>query len=84
MSYTKGKGGIVKRGIRTSIDWSLVGAELAQDDDCAQVEFFKAFLKECQTYGTRHQTEMQLITISNQLTDEEKDLVQTIGYKGDD
>ena len=71
----------MRAGIRTSIDWSLVGAELAQDDDCAQVEFFKAFLKECQTYGTRHQTEMQLMSINQKLTDEEKELIATIAYK---
>ena len=73
----------MKHGIRTSTDWSLVGAELAQQGDDDQIKFFKSFLKEAQTYGTRHQTEMQLISIAHGLTEDEKELIETICYKGD-
>ena len=71
----------MRKGIRTSIDWSLVGAELAQSDDNDQAEFFKAFVKEAQTYGTHYQTEMQLMSINQKLTNEEKELIATIAYK---
>ena len=70
----------MKHGIRTSTDWALVGAELAKEDDHAQVEFFKSFLKECRTFGTDHQTDMQLMSINEKLTEDEKEMMQTIGY----
>jgi len=70
----------MRRGIRTEIDWSLIGAELAKESDNEQIKFFKAFLAEAKTYGTHHQTEMQLICIGNGLTDTEKEMIQTIGH----
>ena len=71
----------MRYGIRTETDWSLVGAELAKEDDHAQIKFFKAFLKEAQTYGTHFQTEMQLISINKGLTNDEKELAATIAFK---
>jgi len=70
----------MRQGIRTAIDWALVGAELAKEDDHAQVEFFKSFLKECRTFGTDYQTDIQLMSINEKLTDDEKEMMQTIGY----
>ena len=65
----------MKLGIR-EIDWGQVGAMLAQDDDNAQIAFFKAFVKECGIWGTRHQVEMQLAGVNQKLTSEER---QTLG-----
>jgi hypothetical protein len=58
------------------LDWAQIGAMLAVEDDNKQVEFFKAFSKECNSWGTKHQVEMQLAAVNRALTTEEK---QTLG-----
>lgn len=71
----------MKKGIRTSVDWALIGAELAQESDVEQVEFIKAFIKECNSWGTRHQVELQFAFINEKLTDEEKEALSMLSYK---
>jgi hypothetical protein len=71
----------MKKGIRTEVDWALVGAELAQSDDHAQSEFFKAFVKECKSWGTNHQVELQLAFVNDKLTVEEKECLSMLSYK---
>jgi len=70
----------MRHGIRTDVDWSLVGAELAQADDEKQAEFLKAFVKECGTWGTRVQVEYQLAAVNEKLTLEEREVLKMIGY----
>jgi len=67
----------MKFGIK-EIDWKQVGAQLAEENDKEQADFFKSFVKECLTWGTRYQIEMQLIEISNKLTSEEKQILSII------
>lgn len=43
--------------------------------------FFKSFVKECKSWGTHYQIEMQLLGISAELTGEEKEILSTITYK---
>ncbi|MDH4319404.1 MAG: hypothetical protein OEV64_13510 [Desulfobulbaceae bacterium] len=74
----------MKKGIRTSIDWPLVGAELANCGDDEQIDFFKAFVKECKSWGTSHQTEMQLTSISRGLKKEEKEILSALSYIRED
>lgn len=69
----------MKLGIR-DIDFEYVGALLAQSDDVEQAKFFKAFVKECNSWGTRHQVEMQLAGVNHKLTKEEKETLSMIGY----
>ena len=73
----------MKHGIRTEVDWALVGAELANSDDEKQTEFFKSFVKECKGWGTRYQVEFQLAGVNRNLTDEEKEVLSMLGYKGE-
>lgn len=63
-------------------DWSYIGAVLARCSDEEQVEFFKAFLKECRSWGTEHQVEMQLAGVNQKLTDSERDALGMLSYKG--
>jgi len=62
-------------------DWGYVGAKLAQSDDNAQTEFFKRFIKECKTWGTNYQIEMQLLYVRDKLTIEERELLNTLTYE---
>ena len=57
----------------TEIDWEYIGASLAQDDEIAQTKFFRAFVKECKSWGTNYQVESQLAGVNLNLTDEERD-----------
>ena len=61
-------------------DWEYIGAKLAQEDDAEQAKFFKAFLKECKSWGTNHQIEMQLCMINDKLTKEEKETLSMLTY----
>lgn len=63
------------------IDWEYIGALLAQSDDTEQAKFFKTFVKECNSWGTRHQVEMQLAGVNQGLTDDEKETLSMLGYK---
>lgn len=69
----------MKLGIR-DIDFGYVGALLAQSDDVEQTKFFKAFVKECNSWGTQHQVEMQLAGVNQNLTGDERDTLSMIGY----
>jgi len=62
-------------------DWALVGAKLAQADDNDQAVFFKSFVKECLSWGTHYQVELQLAGVNRKLNDGEKDVLGMIGYK---
>ena len=62
-------------------DWSYIGAVLARGGDDEQVEFFKAFLKECRSWGTEQQVEMQLAGVNQKLTDDERDALGMLSYK---
>ena len=70
----------MRLGLR-DIDWEQVGAQLAQGGDDEQAEFFKAFVKECNTWGTRHQVELQLAGVNQKLTTEEKQTLGMIVYE---
>ena len=71
----------MKRGIRTEIDWGLIGAELAQASDDEQSECFKAFVSEMSSFETQWQGNVQFAAIRAKLTSEEK---ETLSQLGDD
>ena len=71
----------MKLGIR-DIDWQYVGALLAQSDDTDQATFFKAFLKECESWGTRLQVEQQLAFVNGKLTSKEREALSMLSYEG--
>ncbi|MEN6321718.1 MAG: hypothetical protein ABFD82_23590 [Syntrophaceae bacterium] len=62
-------------------DWAYIGAVLARGSDDEQATFFKSFLKECSTWGTHHQIEMQLAGVNEKLTNDEKDLLGMLSFK---
>lgn len=63
------------------LDWGYLGALLANQGDDAQVEFLKAFVKECRGWGTRHQVEQQMCYINLKLTSEEREVLSAITYE---
>ncbi len=67
-------------GITTEIDWKHVGAKLANLSDHEQADFFKGFVKECLSWGTRYQAEGQLAHINHKLSEDEKELLSMITY----
>ena len=71
----------MKLGLRKDIDWQYVGAMLARADDNEQVECLKAFVKECNTWGTKFQVECQLAAVNLRLTPEERETLKMIGYE---
>jgi len=64
------------------VEWEYVGAKLAQDDDEAQAKFFKSFIKECLSWGTQYQVELQLAMVNDKLTADEKNVIGMLGYEG--
>jgi len=70
----------MRLGIRKDIDWEYLGAVLAQSDSCDQAVFFKSFVKECLSWGTRLQVETQLSCVNKELTNEERGVLGMIGY----
>lgn len=70
----------MKLGLQ-DIDFAYVGAVLARADDAEQAKFFKAFVKECNTWGTHMQVEMQLAGVNLKLTPEEKETLGMLGYE---
>lgn len=73
----------MKLGLQ-EIEWGYVGARLANEDDHAQAEFFKAFIKECLSWGTRYQAEGQLARINQKLTSDERELLGMLSYNKDE
>jgi len=69
-------------GMFSEIDFKYLGALLARSDDAKQAEFFKAFVKECQSWGTHYQVEKQLAWINHLLTKEEREVLSMLGYEG--
>jgi hypothetical protein len=73
----------MKLGLR-DIDWQQVGAQLAQSSDNEQITFFKAFVKECNSWGTSHQVELQLAVVMGGLTKKERETLAMLGYNEDE
>ena len=71
----------MRLGLR-DIDWGQAGATLANAGDDDQVEFFKAFVKECFGWGTRYQVEFQLSGVNARLTKDERRALSMLGYEG--
>lgn len=71
----------MRKGLQTEIDWAYIGAVLAQEGDVEQAVFFKSFVKECKSWGTNHQVELQLAYVNNKLSDEEKEALAMLSYK---
>lgn len=70
----------MKLGIM-DLDWAQIGAMLAVEGDDEQIKFFKAFVKECNSWGTRHQVEVQLAGVNRALTADERQTLGMIGYE---
>lgn len=66
------------------VDWKHVGAVLANSGSDEQLDFFRSFIKETQSWGTKHQIHMQLAEVNKDLTEEERDIISMLGYQGDD
>ena len=73
----------MKLGLQ-DIEWGYVGARLAGDDDQAQAEFFIAFVRECLSWGTRHQVEIQLAEVNKKLTSDERKLLGMLSYSDEE
>lgn len=61
------------------IDWKVLGALLAEQDDKTQAEFFKCFLAEMDSWPTKYQKDMQLATIGRLLSDAEQEAIMFMG-----
>lgn len=70
----------MRLGITKEIDWEYLGALMARSDAYEQSSFLKSFIKECQSWGTSYQVQMQLTYINKELTDEEKEILSMITY----
>ena len=64
-------------------NWKYIGAVLANSDSGDQLEFFRGFLKECSSWGTRIQVEQQLATVNLELTKEERAALSMLSYDGE-
>lgn len=64
-------------------NWEYIGARLAQSDDINQTAFFKSFVKECLSWGTRYQVECQLAGVNVKLTKKEINILGMLGYEGE-
>lgn len=71
----------MKQGIITKIDWEYIGACLANESEDEQVQFFKAFVMECNSWGTQYQVQTQLAFINGKLTKEERETLSMLSYE---
>ena len=67
-------------GMRKDTDWEYLGALLANEGDVEQAMFLKAFIKECNSWGTHAQVEYQLACINHELTKEERETLSMLSY----
>jgi len=63
-----------------TLNWKLVGAELASMDCKLQAEFFTGFICELMSWDTHMQREMQIIAIEKDMS--EKDVKNFHKYVG--
>ena len=70
----------MKHGLPIELDWSYLGALFATLDDDEQVLFFRAMLKEMETWSTAYQGEKQLAHINDKFTQEEKERLSMLGW----
>ena len=70
----------MKLGMIKEVDWELIGASLANEGDDIQSLFFKALIKELNSWGTSYQVGIQLAGISHKLTKSEKETLSQISY----
>ena len=63
------------------IDWEYIASVLAHEGADKQIPFFKAFVKECLSWGTRYQVEIQLANINSRLSKEEREVLGMIGFE---
>ena len=70
----------MKFGLK-DMDWEYAGALLAHEDDNNQAKFLKSFIKECNSWGTHYQVEMQLAHINHLLTPEERETLSMLSYE---
>lgn len=63
------------------IPWEYFASVLAHRGSDEQLVFFKAFVKECLSWGTRYQVQLQLASVNEKLTTEERELLSMIGYE---
>jgi hypothetical protein len=71
----------MRLGMAENVDWAHIGALLARDDDNSQSTFLKAFIKECNSWGTHYQVEMQFARVNHKLTKEEKEQLSMLSYE---
>ncbi len=65
-------------------DFKYLGAVLARAGDDEQAEFLKAFVAECQSWGTHYQVEYQLASVNSKLTPDEREILKMLGYTEED
>ena len=63
------------------IEWGYIGSVLARQSDVEQTEFFKAFIKECNSWGTEYQVQSQLAMINLKMTDAERETLRMLSIK---
>ncbi len=64
-------------------NWEYIGAKLAQADNKEQTTFFKAFIKECKSWGTNFQVEEQLFSINKSMKKDERELLSMLSFMED-
>ncbi len=69
----------MKQGL-TPWDWEYIGAVFANTGSDDQIKFFKAFIKECGSWGTRLQVEQQLSYINIGLAKEEREALSMLSF----
>ena len=72
----------MRKGLVLSNSWEHIGALLAAEDDSEQAKFFKAFVKEIDSWDTHWAGEMQLANVNHLLNDHERERLSMISYKG--
>jgi len=69
----------MKQGIAYS--WEFLASVLAEENSDEQVKFFKAFVKEMDSWRTTFQKQTQMFSINAQLNDHEREILECLAYK---
>ena len=71
----------MRLGMLKEVDWNYIAASLAGETAETQATFLKAFEKECLTWGTHYQVELQLAGVNGKLTEEEIEVLSMLTYQ---
>ena len=58
-----------------TIEWDLLGAQLATLSEVEQSKFFKGFARELMAFESHYMRELQMLSVKNELSKKDRDVL---------